>query len=422
MGYILNKLRVFLGTEDTASCLSGLALGFRRRGHTVTTMVEARSRFLPNQRYDIVRGRELQSRFDYTRSSRLVSAIGRRVDARLIGPMVNAASSPQYLEHDLFVFFARPWLPERMLFPLLKRLGKRILFYFLGSDVRHMSAFSAEYGVDISGLRPELSRDPLDSKMRRLRHVELWADHVYSVPDQAGLQIRPYYHSHLPLDVLHQLKPGFPGRAVPVVVHAPSREDVKGTSMVVRAVDDLRRAGVQLELRLLSGVPRSEVLAALEDADILVDELLLHGPGVLSAEAMVSGCAVATRTLEEHRDVFGPPVCSVRPDNLVAKLRRLIEDVPYRMALAHAGRAWALDEHDPARVVEHIEQHLAGGVPYDYTPNFFLERYELPADARLRRETRRLGWEVLRRHRPDAAHLAADARRRGLIEPPLGEP
>jgi hypothetical protein len=408
-------LRVFLGTDDVAFCLSGMAAGFRRRGHAVTAMVEAKSRFAGDLQYDVVRGRELIKRFDYNRAPRLVASAAYRLDTGPVRYAVNAASTPEYLRHDVFLFFRATWLPEPLLLPLLKRAGKAVAFFLLGSEVRHISAFSQEFGVDTSKWRREFQVDPLDAKVRWLRHVELHSDLVYSVPDQAGLQIRPYMHAHIPLDVLDSIVPNIPARRSPLVVHAPSRDDVKGTSLVLRAAEELRAAGVKFELRVLSGVARQEVLAARSEADVLVDELFLHGPGTLAAEAMASGCAVATRTLETNRHLFNPPVCSVRPENLVAQWRRLVEDVDYRVDLARRGREWALREYAPTEIAARVEQHLSTPPAPDYVPDFYLSRYRLPDGMALSPRAKALSSEVARRFRPESHASIRDAARRGLL-------
>jgi glycosyl transferase family 1 len=407
-------VRIFLGTDDVAFFLSGLAKGLRRRGHEVTTMVEARTPFAAEVRYDIVRGRELYKVFDYTKAPRLVRGIARRIDMGPVRLGVNTLFTPRYLDHDVFILFRGAWLPDALLLPVLRRANKKVLFFLLGSEARHVSAFSQEYGVDTSAWRREFQVDPLDAKIRWLRHIELNSDIVYSVPDQAGLQVRPYYHAHIPLDVVHELPSHVPDRRVPRVLHAPSRDDVKGTSIVMSTAERLKQAGVEFELKILSGVPRHDVLAALADADILVDELLLHGPGTLAAEAMASGVAVATRTLETSKDVFDPPVCSVRPENLFDRWRRLVEDVAYRKEVARRGREWALRQYDPEVVAARVESHFTSPPAPDYVPDFYLSRYRLPAGAHLSRRTKALTSATIRKYRPDAMPALEGLARRGL--------
>ena len=406
--------RIFLGTSDTASCLSALAHGFRENGCAVTTMVTHREPYAPETRHDIVRGRELLMRYEYEAAPRPVRGIARRLDTAL-SIALNTAAAPAYLhEHDVFVFIVEPWAPAPTLFPLMRRLGKKIIVYYLGSDARHVSAISQEYGIDTSTWGPGFNRDPIDPKVQRIRWGELYADLVYSVPDQSGLQIRPYYHAHVPVQA--DLVTNIRGRVVPKVVHAPSRLDLKGTSFVVQAVEQLRSEGLKFDFQLLSGIKRRQVLEAVADSDIVVDELILHGPGVLSAEAMFAGCAVATRIIDPPHPFFSPPVSPVTPATITASLRRLIEDVPYRTDLAARGAVWARAAFDPKQIAARVLRHLEGEELPQYVPRFYLDEYRPPHP--LSRLSLALSLRVAERFRPEATPMLYDAARRGVTARP----
>lgn len=402
--------RIFLGTDDTSGVLSALAAGFRQHGYKTTTMVTTRHRHLDNTSYDIVRGREIYRRFDYGRSPQPLRGIAWRLDNAL-STAINAIASPSYLEHDVFIFLAAAWAPEHILYPLLRRLGKRVVVYYLGSDVRHISAFTQEYGVHIESLARREWLDSLERKVRRIRCGELYANIVYSVPDQAGLQIRPYFHAYVPLDVA--LDSHISGREVPTVLHAPSRADVKGTSFVLEAVNKLREEGLRFEFNLLTDVPRTRVLEALPLTDIVIDQLLFHGPGVFGAEAMTAGCAVATRIIEPTPECFAPPVCPIRPDTIVNQLRRLIVDRPYRLDLAARGSEWVRKTLAPSQVAKKILEDLRGNTHPDYYPRFYLESFK--PKARLSSRTLRLSRLVADRYSSESGAIIDGAVRRGVI-------
>lgn len=402
--------RIFLGTSDTASCLTALAHGFAANGCATTTMVTQKQVYTPHARYDVVRGRELLMRYDYESAPKIVRGVARRLDLKL-SVALNTVASPSYIRnHDVFVFIVEPWAPARVLFPLLKRLGKKVIVYYLGSDVRHVSALAQEYGADTSNWGTAFEREPLDPKVQRIRWAELYADLIYSVPDQAGLQIRPYRHARVPVEA--DIERHVPGRARPTIIHAPSRRDLKGTSFVVAAVEQLRAEGLAFDFQLLSGVPRKEVIAAIEKSDIVVDELILHGPGVLSAEGMFGGCAVATRIIEPPFPFFSPPVCCVTPETIKDRLRRLITDVPYRVELAARGTEWARTTFAPANIAAEILRALEGEDVPQYVPRFYLDGYR-PTQP-LSTRSRALSLKVANRFRPETMSILADAARRGV--------
>ncbi len=386
-------MRVFIGCEEIASVIGGLSTGFRELGHEVTAMVTQPPRFDLGAQFDVVRGKVLGRFARAHTNASILSRFGDRADD-FLSPVWNGIATPQYLAHDLFVFVWRPWVPSAALFPLLKRLGRKIVVYYLGSEVRFPAAFSQEFGVDVANWGESVLRESLAPKLRKVRVAERYADAIFSVPDQAGLQLRPYFHTWLPVVVPLERAPR-PQNSRPLVLHAPSTRDLKGTSHVVAAVEALKAAGHQFDFELISGRPRAEVLAALARADILVDELLLHGPGVLSAEAMLLGCAVATRTLAPHGD-WNPPVLDVRPATVQAGIERLLTDVPFREALRDAGWAWARKHVNPAAVAKRVLDAVEGGRP-EYEPRFFVDRFTPPSGLRIDLATRALTETVVNR-------------------------
>ncbi len=147
-------------------------------------------------------------------------------------------------------------------------------------------------------------------------------------------------------------------RAVPVLVHAPTKRGTKGTDLLLGILDQLRADGLEFELRLLEGVPHAAVLDALADADVLLDNVVAGSYGIVSLEAMASG-AVAVSSMSDavmaaHPDV---PVVRINPETAGAVLRRLIPDVDERRRLGLAGRAFVERVHDADRVAEQLVEH-----------------------------------------------------------------
>jgi hypothetical protein len=178
-------------------------------------------------------------------------------------------------------------------------------------------------------------------------------------------------------------------------------------------LNELRTEGVDFDLVFLDRVSHRELLKLLEDADILIDELFFHGPGVLSAEAMAAGCAVATHVLPEEV----APVVSISPADVKEKVRRLIGDVSFRVDLARQGISWARERYDPRAVAADILEHLRGARGVEHHPRFFLDRYRLLPGDRLSSHTRRLSARVALKYGVDRERLDGAARR-GLLSLP----
>ena len=129
-----------------------------------------------------------------------------------------------------------------------------------------------------------------------------------------------------------------------IVLHAPSSPIIKGTQVVRAAVQRLRAEGYEFDYREMSGVAHAEVLTALREAHIVLNEFYAFVPGVFGVEAMASNCALLTRA-DESIETSLPPGSNeawivTAAGDIYSELRALLEH-PERIApQAAAGRAW----------------------------------------------------------------------------------
>lgn len=73
------------------------------------------------------------------------------------------------------------------------------------------------------------------------------------------------------------------------LLHAPNHRSIKGTSEIQAAVDSLNRRGIPVELTILEKKSNEEVLAAIENSDVIVDQLVIGWHGIFALEAMAIG-------------------------------------------------------------------------------------------------------------------------------------
>lgn len=366
-------MNILLGTHEIAGMLPTYADGFRRLGHRVTTFVRQRHPFYPDVQYDIE------------------------------GEPTAEVMASLIASHDVFVYH---W-GESSLFPrdrggeyrLLRRLEKRIVFIFWGDDIRHGSAYKQQYGINLEDKGNFYKNDPLARPLRNLRLGELFADLIFSMPNQSVLAVRPYMQAIRPLD-LHRYPFNVPGRDVPVLVHAPSDKGIKGSELIVAAVERLRSENVPFEFRMLHGISNRQVLAELVNADIAVDQLYLPIPGIFALEAMASGCAVASANREEL-DPLPPnrPIWYIDPQTIYDQLKRLLTDKPLRLRLAWEGRQYVELHHNHVHVAQQIIDLLNADGPeaYDHYPTFFARDYHLPHGEIIPDDLKRMTAQIVRR-------------------------
>ncbi len=244
--------------------------------------------------------------------------------------------------------------------PFIRARGKSIVWRFTGADLRLASADMAinphsayRYGLE----------HPFDEDEQRA-FLEFLQCHVdqFIVPDaELGLHMPEAKIIPRALELSEWSHTGFnpDRRDKPLILHAPSRGAVKGSSFVQKAIEELHDEGLSFEHRYLEGVSHDEIKRQFANADIIVDQLHT-GMGVTTLEAWACGKAVVTNMREE---VFGTfygggmlPAAEANPDTIKDVLRKLVKDADWRQALGEAGRAAVERYHDVNKIVDdHID-------------------------------------------------------------------
>ena len=231
---------------------------------------------------------------------------------------------------DIFHFyFGLTLIPKSIQFPLLRALRKKSVFHYLGSDIRGKSrdelAFGKRANAEIVG-----SYDAIR-----------WVPEAHVIPP--GLDLREF----------KPVPPSDDPR--PLVVHAPSNREKKGTQQVIDACTQL-----DVELDIVEGVPHEEARERYARADIVVDQLRAGWHGVFALESMALGKPVVTHlkpdVVERSAEGFGirVPIVPATSETLVGALRPLVADPALRREIGAASRAYVEAVHDIDRVADRL--------------------------------------------------------------------
>jgi len=142
-------------------------------------------------------------------------------------------------------------------------------------------------------------------------------------------------------------------RERPLVVHAPSDLEKKGTRHVIDACSRL-----PVDLDVVHGVPHDEAVERFKRADIVVDQLHYLWHGVFAIESMAYGKPVVTHldpdAVRQTEEAFGlkVPIVAATKDDLVEKLRPLVESFELRKRLGQEGRVYVERVHDLDKVAD----------------------------------------------------------------------
>jgi hypothetical protein len=237
--------------------------------------------------------------------------------------------------------------------PLLRLAGKRLIVFPYGSDI----AVPGYLGVVEHPLLadyPEIAQRA-GSTRHRVDYFCRWAD----------LVIRNHQYGYLPrwdvvwptqMAVDTELWKG-DGRASPadgvnadvVVLHAPNHRHVKGTQLLLDAVQSLRERGLRVALEVIERSPNEVVHAAVHRCDIVAEQFLA-GFGIFAVEGASAGKPVMSalgwwppevRGSELMRDC---PFVDVDVFGIEAALEELVTNPAHREAVGRAGRQFAVEQ------------------------------------------------------------------------------
>jgi hypothetical protein len=263
------------------------------------------------------------------------------------------------------------------IFKILKQKKIKIVGYFSGSEVRVYDVFCKHFNIDKNLISAEYFNESFVKKAELLAYFEKYAHCIFSVPDQMSLATRPYFHPQIPFNT-SKLISHVPLRKRPIIVHCPSNSGIKGTSIILATIEELRQNKLEFDFELVQNKPHAELLQILTEADILIDELLLHGPGLLSFEAMGSGCVVLTKYSDNSPASFKPPVIAVTEKNLKKELTEIIFDLDKRKKYASLGKEYLLKHNTMSKVIKDMSDKLArdhfSKSDYEYFPEDYTTR------------------------------------------------
>jgi hypothetical protein len=365
--------RVCIAPTDVASYYSGLRDGLAEHGVECWFFCFD---YTPYTRYRPLPSAPWLERTVYHVASSpalAASAIGRAISKSLLFVLRLVCCVVAAFCCDVFVFgFGRTFL-RRVELPLLRLLGRRLIFVFNGSDTR--PAWMSGLHLLGTGL-PNAAA--LEKETRRqqacIRRVERYANEIVCHPLSAQLLTRPFVN-HLAIG--HPFEPGatspvktgsFPSRLK--VLHAPTRPMQKGSPRFSAEIHRLRAAGVALDYEELTNRPNREILDAIVASDLVLDELYsdipLAGLGTETAALgrpfVVGGYGRAE--LERFGGDNPPPMAHyVHPDQLDSALDALVADPESRASLAASLQTFALEQWNPREMSARFMHLLTGEVP-----------------------------------------------------------
>jgi glycosyltransferase involved in cell wall biosynthesis len=229
-------------------------------------------------------------------------------------------------DYDIFHFHSESIFDAEFRdIPLLKKLGKKVIFHFHGSEIRgkkmHPRIKLADARLVSS---PDLLQYALDG---------IW------IPQPIDLE----YWKPLP---------DFNPEKTLIIIHAPTHRNKKGTDLILLTIQELKKEGYPVELSLIEGKPYESLKSYYQKGDIFMDQILIGTYGNFSIEGMALKKPICVFITDEASRLYPEelPVMNTSPDNLKQNLIKLIEDEKLRIDLGEKGRAYVEKYHDVQKV------------------------------------------------------------------------
>jgi hypothetical protein len=251
---------------------------------------------------------------------------------------------------------------------------KVIAVTFQGDDARQGDFCLSRYDTSIAGYDKEeyYTKEKDTAARSRIGYFDRHADLIYAQnPDL--LHVLPNRAKFLPYccslcngetETIHLRS------KAPIVVHAPTNRQAKGTEFIISAVNRLKEQGIKFEFKLVEGLSHSQAINIYKQADLVVDQLLVGWYGNFATEVMALGKPVICYIREEDLK-FVPtlmaeqlPLINARPASIYFVLKDWLSarknDLPRQGTLS---RQFVERWHDP--------EIIARDVASDYLSAFY---------------------------------------------------
>jgi len=153
------------------------------------------------------------------------------------------------------------------------------------------------------------------SRQRISRKIDQWtlnADHIISGCDW----VEYLYHwdtlmlAHFSIDTerwkpVEIVPPELQGENRPLrILHAPNHRHQKGSKHFIRAVEELKAEGLNIELVIVQKVPNEEIRRMIGTVDLVADQLIIGWYAMFSLEAMSLGKPVLCYLRKEFEELY----------------------------------------------------------------------------------------------------------------------
>lgn len=415
-----NLMRVFLGLAEVSGFYSNLKAGFDEIGVPAELVTLTQHRFGYSDNHPSIWVRLAQGavagRLTYHQALlpiRLFWALWAAITRLML--LIWAL-----LRFDVFVFGCSTSFFRFRELPLLKLLGKKVIYNFHGTDGRcgFMDGFAEdmflapEFREGTGYIGPLRESDDVRTKRAKITayaeitalrkanvdRIDRYADAVINSPSHGQHHTRPFvqrliigmpYMPNCELIARQQSKPS--GSSVKIL-HSPSYPEGKGSPQIREAIQALKIKGLDIEFIEVTGRPNSEVLELIGQCDFVIDQLYsdMAMVGFATEAAFFGKPAIVGGYYAAHQqddlvEEWIPPTYFCAPEKIEEAIEKLVVDEEFRQDLGAKARAFVETRWLAPRSAERIIALANGDFPkewlFDPTQSSYVGGMGLPSQS-----------------------------------------
>lgn len=305
------------------------------------------------------------------------------------------------MRFDVFVFCCATSFFRFRELPLLKLLGKKVIYNFHGTDGRcgFMDGFAEDMfmpegmreGTGYIGPLRDSDSDEVEAhkvaayaaitalRKKNINHIERYADVIINSPSHGQHHTRPFVQRlivgipYMP-DPELTAKRHFVGDGAEVtVLHSPSYPEGKGSPAIRLAVTSLQAKGHKIRFVEITDRPNREVLELIAQCDFVIDQLYsdMAMVGFATEAAFFGKPAIVGGYYAAHQaaDIAAewiPPTLFCKPEDIEAAVEKLVVDVQFREDLGRRARDFVEKRWLASLSAERILALAQGDFPKDW--------------------------------------------------------
>ncbi len=259
-------------------------------------------------------------------------------------------------QFDIFHYHKSPFWPYGLDVKYLEKQKKKFFIEFWGSDIR-LHNIERERN-------PYFISDNSNNNHRKLNRLKFWSDQTNQVimsDNSADIFLKPFFEKiHIVRQRINTsfYKPKYPNpeNKVPKIMHAPTVKNTKGTKYIEEAIYKLEKKGLKFKYEEVQTQHHHKALKLYQEADLIVDQLLMGSHGVFAVEALALGKPVLSYIHDDLLKTYpkGFPVINANPDTIEQVLEEWILSPVERHNKGIQSRQYCEDTHDFRKVAKRL--------------------------------------------------------------------